>query len=100
MVNRPIIISVMILMAAGTYRAFLVTRDPTAKHATTITRILVGGYVLAIIASILDLVTPLGARLASLLLALAVTSAAVAILPDLISRFGFSSTAKATKGVK
>lgn len=84
--NRQIITSVLIIMAAGTYRVLLV-RPTGGKQTLTVTRVLVGGYMLAIIASIIDLVGGLGAQLSGMLLALAVMTALFAVLPDLFSRF-------------
>ena len=87
MVNRQIVTSVLILMAAGAYRVLLAKKDPKAKPGLSLTRVLIGGYVLAIIASIIDLVSGVGSQIAGLLLGLAVTSSLIAVLPDLISRF-------------
>ena len=94
MVNRPIVISVVILMAAGAYRVLVVKPDPKTRPGVTLTRVLIGGYILAVIASVLDLVSGVGSQIAGMLLGLAVTSAMLAVLPDLLSRF---STGKGVK---
>lgn len=84
--NRQIITSVLIIMAAGAYRV-LVVRPAPGKQTLTVTRVLVGGYMLAIFAAIIDLVGGLGAQLSALLLGLAVMTALFAVIPDLFSRF-------------
>lgn len=80
-VNGRIVVSVVILMAAGVYR-ILVAKTSSA----TITRVIVGGYLLALVASIIDLVGGPGAAIAGLLLPLAVVTVLFAIIPDLFSR--------------
>lgn len=87
-VNRTIIVSTVLIMATGAYRVFLVKptgADGTSRTAT-LTRVIVGGYVLAIIASVIDLVGGPASQVAGLLLALAIMTAAYAVLPDLFSR--------------
>lgn len=88
-VNGKIVVSVVIIMAAGVYRILVVksaTKDPNSSSSTNLTRIIVGGYILAIVASIIDLIGGPGAVVAGLLLALAVTTALYAVLPDLFQR--------------
>ena len=99
MVNRQIVTSVLILMAAGAYRVFVVQKpDPKAKPGVSLTRVLIGGYVLAIIASVVDLVSGVGAQISGLLLGLAVTSSLIAVLPDLVSRLAGGGAAAASSG--
>ena len=87
MINRPIIISVIILMAAGTYRVLLMRSNSKTAHGAALLRVLVGGYMLAIIASIIDLVGGPATTVAGMLVALATTTALYIVLPDLFSRF-------------
>ena len=100
MVNRQIVVSVLILMSAGAYRVLVVHPDPKTRPGVTLTRVLIGGYVLAIIASIVDLVSGVGSQIAGLLLGLAVTSALLAVLPDLVSRLagGGAAASAASSG--
>jgi hypothetical protein len=81
-VNGKIIVSVVILMAAGVYRIKLAK----PSSSTNVTRVIVGGYILAILASVIELVAGPVAPVAGMLLALAVGTALYAVLPDLLSR--------------
>jgi hypothetical protein len=93
-VNRQIVTSVLIIMGAGAYRVLVIKPAP-GKHTLTLTRVIVGGYMLAIIASIIDLVGGLGAQLSNMLLGLAVMTALFAVIPDLFSRFSQRRSAAA-----
>lgn len=93
-VNGRIIVATVVLMGAGVYRVLVVnkpatgnTSDPNAKRSVTITRVLVGGYMLAVVASIIDLVGGPASTIAGLLMGLAVMTALYAVLPDLFQRF-------------
>lgn len=89
--NGRIIVSVIILMAAGAYRV-LVVKQKGVQGKVTLTRILVGGYILAIVASIIDLIGGPASTVAGLLMALAVMTALYAVIPDLFQRIGFWRT--------
>lgn len=89
-VNGRIVVATIILMGAGVYRVLVVksaTRAPNDTRSTTVTRVIVGGYILAIFASIIDLVGGPASTIAGLLMMLAVATALYAIIPDLFSRF-------------
>lgn len=88
-INGRIVVSTLVLMAAGAYRVLLVDKSQGAKNSgasVTITRVLVGGYILALVVSIIDLVGGPASTLAGLLMALAVTTALYAVIPDLFAR--------------
>lgn len=85
MINRQIVISGLVLMAAGAYRVFLMT-PKTDRANVTLTRVLVGGYVLVILASVLDLVGGPAPAIAGGIMSLAVLTALYAVLPDLFQR--------------
>lgn len=94
-INGRIIVATLVLMGAGVYRVLVVnkpakgnTSDPNSKRSVTITRVLVGGYMLAIVASVIDLVGGPASTIAGLLMMLAVMSALYAVLPDLFGRLG------------
>lgn len=87
-INGRIITSVLILTAAGIYRFRVMGQKTAAGRQITITRILVGGYILAIVASIIDLAGGQVGAIAGLLLALALLTALFTILPDLFARIG------------
>lgn len=89
--NRKVIIGVVILMVGGAYQVLV------AKKGGSLTKVIVGGYVLAIIASVVDLAGGPGSQIAGLLIALAVGTVAFAVLPDLMKRLG-SSTAATSQG--
>lgn len=87
--NRRIIISGVLLIAAGVYRV-VVVKDTK----TTLTRVIVGGYLLMVLASLIDLVGGPVGQISSLLLTLALGTLALAILPDIASRIaGRAATA-------
>lgn len=96
-VNGRIIVGTLILMGAGVYRVLLVpgTKDPNNTTSRSITRVLVGGYLLAIVASIIDLVGGPASAISGLLVALAVMTALYAILPDLLGRIAAHNRANA-----
>lgn len=97
-VNGRIIVSVLILMAAGVYRFRVMGQRTAAGRQITITRILVGGYVLAIVASIIDLAGGGIGTVAGLILALAVMTALFLVIPDLFSRISQRNAQPATTG--
>lgn len=88
--NGRIVVGVLILMAAGTYRVLVINHpagnSPKTTQGATVTRVIVGGYILAIVASIIDLVGGPASTVAGLLLALAVMTALYAVIPDLFQR--------------
>lgn len=80
-VNGRIVVSVIVLMVAGVYRLTVMKTG-----GGNLTRVIVGAYMLAIVASIIDLVGGPISVLAGLLLMLAVGTALYSVIPDLISR--------------
>lgn len=91
-VNTKIIVSVVILMVAGVYRLLVMGQKETgqrqASQPVTLTRIIIGGYSLGIIASVIELVGGPIPALTGSLLALAVGTALFTVIPDLFSRLG------------
>lgn len=85
-VNKPVVVATIVLIATGVYTVKLMKPDGSGTRGRTITRVLVGGYLLAIIASIVDLVGGPAAAVASGLMMLAVAAALFAVLPDLLAR--------------
>ncbi|HEX9414107.1 MAG TPA: hypothetical protein VF916_11440 [Ktedonobacterales bacterium] len=87
-VNGRIVVSTLIIMAAGLYRVYVV-RDFSTRGAggVTLIRVIVGGYMLALVASIIDLAGGPASTVAGLLMGLAVLTALYAVLPDLFQRF-------------
>lgn len=83
-VNRQIVISSLLIIAVGAYSAFVMKK--TTTYRTTLTRIMVGGSVLAIVAAIVDMISPQAGVLAGGLMWLALFSAALTIIPDVFSR--------------
>ena len=83
-VNRQIVISSFLIIAVGFYSSFVMKK--TTTYRTTITRIMVGGSLLALVAAIVDMISPQAGQLAGGLMWLALFSAALTILPDLFSR--------------
>lgn len=85
-VNRTIVVATVLIVAAGAYNVIVVQKN----HArTTITRIIVGGYMLAILTAVIDLLT--GGRSTPVtggLLMVAVGTIILTILPDLLGRLG------------
>lgn len=87
--NRRVIISGVLLIAAGVYRV-VVVKDTK----TTLTRVIVGGYLLMVLASLIDLVGGPVGQISGLLLTLALGTLALAILPDIATRIaGRAATA-------
>lgn len=84
-VNGRIIFSTLILMAAGVYR-LQISKGKGGGTSTTLTRVLVGGYILALVASVIDLAGGPASEVSGLLMALAVFTALLAVLPDLFQR--------------
>jgi hypothetical protein len=92
--NRTIIAATIIIMVAGIYHYFL----QSANKSTTLTRILVGGYMLAFFASLLDLIGFGVGQVAGWILMLAVAASVYSVINDLASRNAArtSSSAAAT----
>ena len=97
-VNRTMIASVIIIMAAGIYKFFLISGT---SQNTSLTRIIVGGYMLGLLASFLDLLGPgVGQVVQWLLLLTAGGILLYVVLPDLAQRVGVqTSTANEYGGV-
>lgn len=82
-VNRTIIVSTIIIMTAGLVNV-LIIKNPakqTTGHARTVTRVVVGGYVLAIVVSLIDLLGGPFAHVGGMMLMVAVATAFFAIYP-------------------
>jgi hypothetical protein len=82
-VNRTIVASVIIIMAAGIYHYFL----QNGSKNTTLTRIIVGAYMLGLFASFFDLVGFGVGRVAGWILMLAMGVAIFTVVTDLVKRF-------------
>lgn len=80
--NRQIVISAVVIVAAGAYHLYV----GTSNNKTTLTRIVIGGYLLALIASAFDLVGGPFTRVLGAIMVLAAGTAAATVLPDLASR--------------
>lgn len=89
--NKQIILATVIIAAAGAYYVILI--KPTGS---SITKVLVGAYMTAILASIADLVSPETSAIAGGLMMLAVVTALFVVLPDMLSRITQHNTAQAT----
>ena len=78
--NRTIIAGTLIIMASGAYHYFV---NGGAKSNTTLTRIIVGGYMLGLIASLFDLIGLGVGQVAGWILMLAMGVAIFTVLTDL-----------------
>ena len=87
-VNRTVVASVIIIMAAGIYHYFL----QQGNKSTTLTRIIVGGYLLAFFASLFDLVGFGVGKVAGWVLMLAMAVAIFTVVSDIYSRVQTSQT--------
>lgn len=88
-VNRTMVASVVIIMATGIYHFFLTNKGASgakAAQSSAITKILVGGFMLALFMSLFDLVGLGLDKISGALLMLAVGVAVFAIVNDLVSR--------------
>lgn len=93
-VNKTIIIGTIIIIVGGVYTTAANAAKGSKGQDTLVTRVLIGGYLVAIVLSIADLFAPLQA-LASAFLMLAVTTTLFAVLPDLAQRIQKRSAAHA-----
>lgn len=84
-VNRSIVGSVIIITAAGLYHYFLGGGGTGTK--TTITRIIVGGFMLGLIASFFEFFGFGVDKVAGYILMLAVAVAAFTVISDLVTRY-------------
>lgn len=82
-VNRQIIVGVVILMATGAYQLLVVK----SVH-TTLVRIIVGGFMLGVIASALDAFGGGAGQIAGWIVMLAVATSILVVIADLATRFG------------
>lgn len=82
--NGRIIFSTLILMGVGIYR-LQISKNASGTQLT-LTRILVGAYLLAIIASILDLAGGQVSEVVGGIMMLAVFSALLLVIPDVFQR--------------
>lgn len=89
-VNGRIVVAVLVIMAAGAYRVLVIKSPgataPSGASGVTITRVIVAGYLLGIVAAIIDLIGGPVSAVAGLMLALAVVTALYTVIPDLFSR--------------
>ena len=92
-VDRKLIAYVVIIMATGIYKFFLV--KDTSKH-TTLTRIIIGGYMLGLFASLFDLVGSGLGQVANWMLLLAAGVAVLTVIQDIYDRY--NNVATATSG--
>jgi hypothetical protein len=83
-VNRTIIAAVIIIMATGVYHFFL---TPGTSNKTTLTRIIVGAFMLGLFVSLFDLVGFGVGQVGTWLLMLAVGVALYTVIGDLYTRF-------------
>lgn len=78
--NHTIIISGLILMAGGAYRVLVM------KDGGFLTKVIVGGYVLVLLASFLDLIGGPISTFVGYLMWLAVGTVALGILSDVVKK--------------
>jgi hypothetical protein len=98
-VNRTIVASVIIIMAAGIYHLFL--QSPGQNNiikSPLLIRIVVGGYMLGLFASLFDLIGFGIGQVAGWLLMLAVGVAVVTVISDLVTRFSKQQNSTGTTG--
>lgn len=89
-VNRGIIVAVVIIVAVGIYHYFITAKGTTAARLTqsaTITHIIIGGFMLALFASVFDLVGGGVGRISFGLLMLAVLVAVTTVIADIATRY-------------
>lgn len=84
-INKTIIIGTIIIITGGVYTTAVNTQKGGKGANTLVTRVLIGGYLVAIVLSIADLFAPLQA-VASAFLMLAVVTTLFVVLPDLLQR--------------
>ena len=98
-VNKSIIVSVIIIMASGLYSVLVIQRstDPS-KRSSTVTKVVVGAYLLGIVVSLVDLLGGPFAHVGSMMLLVAVATALYAIIPDIAQRMGQRGTSPASGG--
>lgn len=95
-INKTIIVSVVIIMAAGLYTVLVINREGVTKGGmdlagrtnSTVTKVIVGAYLLGIVVSVVDLLGGPFAHVGSLMLLLAVATALYAIIPDIANKLG------------
>lgn len=93
-VNHTIVASVIIIMAAGIYHYFL----QGGKKNTTLTRVIVGGYMLGLFASFFDLVGFGVGQVAGWILMLAVGVAVFTVATDIVGRYQKAQVPASTPG--
>lgn len=84
--NKTIVLAAVLLTATGAYQV-LYSRLTGKNTGPTLTRVVVGGYMLAVIASVVDLISPSAGYVAGLLMMLALTTVALTIAGNLGSLF-------------
>lgn len=84
--NKTIVLAAVLLTATGAYQV-LYSRLNGKNTGPTLTRVVVGGYMLAVIASVVDLISPSAGYVAGLLMMLALTTVALTIAGNLGSLF-------------
>lgn len=92
-VNRRIIVATLLIMATGVYTVLAIEPATGSGKHTTLTRVIVGAYMLAIIVSVLDLVSPnIAGALGGGLLMVALLTALYAVLPNVFSKVNSNSS--------
>ena len=104
-VNKTIIVSVIIIMASGLYTVLLSKQHasglagaaqnaahPDQTRSKTVTRVVVGAYLLGIVVSVVDLLGGPFGHVAGMMLLVAVATALYAIIPDIAQRMGQHNT--------
>lgn len=87
-VNRTIVTATVIIMASGAYH-FLVS---TVKPNYTLTRVIVGGFMLGFFASLFDLIGFGVGQVAGYILMLAMGVAIFTVIQDVMQRFNTTQT--------
>lgn len=95
-INKRIIVAVIIIMATGLYQVLVIkgsqggiggVANPNPRRAT-VTRVVVGAYILGIVVSLVDLLGGPFAHVGAMMLLVATATALYAIIPDIAQRMG------------
>ena len=86
-VNKKIIVAVLIIMASGLYTVLVIHNGSDPKRSSTVTKVVVGAYILGIVVSLVDLLGGPFGQVANALLLVALATALYAVIPDLAQRF-------------
>lgn len=94
-VNKTIVVSVLIIMASGLYTVMVIHPGSTiggfagaalGERRKTVTKVVVGAYILGIVVSLVDLLGGPFAHVGAMMLLVAVATALYAIIPDIAQR--------------